>query len=418
MARQFDIPSFYKSEITSRIKQGRREVDPKKKDLSPATLDFGSVRFIFARHFGFCYGVENAIEIVYRTLEENPDKRIFLLSEMIHNPNVNTDLQSRGIRFIHTTLGEQLIPWDELTPDDLVVVPAFGTTVEIKEMLTRRGIDVRTYDTTCPFVEKVWTRGGQIGQQGFTVVIHGKPRHEETRATFSHSIQQAPTVVVRDREETLILADIITGKQRIERFYEVFGDTCSQGFDPEIHLARVGVINQTTMLASETHEIARLIKDALEERYGAEDIADQFADTSDTLCYASNENQNATYAMIDRGADVALVVGGYNSSNTSHLVELCQETISTFFINSSDDIQSDSRIQHFDLGSRSVVQTRDWLPATRPVDIILTCGASCPDIMLDNVLLRILSFFPDAPKVSEVLADYGNTVLHPVVSAS
>ncbi len=418
MARKFDIPGFYKSEITSRIKQGRRTVDPKKKDLSPAVLDFGSVRFIFARHFGFCYGVENAIEIVYKTLEENPGKRIFLLSEMIHNPNVNTDLQARGIQFIHTTLGEQLIPWDELTPDDLVVVPAFGTTVEIKEMLTRRGIDFCTYDTTCPFVEKVWTRGGQIGQQGFTVVIHGKPRHEETRATFSHSVQQAPTVVVRDREETLVLADIITGRQSGERFYEVFGENCSEGFDPELHLNRVGVINQTTMLASETHEIARLIREALAEKYGAKYIDDHFADTSDTLCYASNENQNATYAMIEKGADVALVVGGYNSSNTSHLVELCGETISTFFINSSKDILSDRQIRHFDLETRSIVATIDWLPATRPVDVILTCGASCPDIMLDDVLLRILSFFPDAPEVSEVLADFEQTVLHPVVSAS
>ncbi len=418
MARQFNIPSYYKSKITSRIKKGRQLVDPKKKDLAPTVLDFDSVRFIFARHFGFCFGVENAIEIVYKTLEENPDKRIYLLSEMIHNPNVNTDLQSRGIRFMHTTLGEQLISWDELTSEDLVVVPAFGTTVEIKEMLTRRGIDFCTYDTTCPFVEKVWTRGGQIGQQGFTVVIHGKPHHEETRATFSHSVQQAPTVVVRDREETLILADIIMGRQGGDRFFEVFGKNCSAGFNPEIHLDRVGVINQTTMLASETHEIARLIKDALEDRYGAENIADHFADTSDTLCYASNENQNATYAMIARGADLALVVGGYNSSNTSHLVELCEETISTYFINSSQDILSESRIQYFDLGSKSVVQTSGWLPASRPVDIILTCGASCPDIMLDEVLLRILSFFPDAPNVSEVLSDYENAVLHPVVSAS
>ncbi len=418
MARHFNIPSFYKSEITSRIKQGRQLVDPKKKDLSPSLLDFGSVRFIFARHFGFCFGVENAIEIVYKTLEENPDKRIYLLSEMIHNPNVNTDLQSKGIRFIHTTLGEQLIPWDELTPDDLVVVPAFGTTVEIKEMLTRRGIDFCTYDTTCPFVEKVWTRGGQIGQQGFTVVIHGKPRHEETRATFSHSVQQAPTVVVRDREETLILADIIKGRQGTERFFEVFGSNCSEGFDPEIHLNRVGVINQTTMLASETHEIARLINAALEEKYGAAHIDDHFADTSDTLCYASNENQNATYAMIEQGADVALVVGGYNSSNTSHLVELCEESISTFFINSSKDILSERQIRHFDLEKRSIVATIDWLPDTRPVDIILTCGASCPDIMLDDVLLRILSFYPDAPAVSEVLSDYERAVLQPVVSAS
>tara|TARA_B100001750_G_scaffold235555_1_gene238294 strand:+ start:421 stop:1677 length:1257 start_codon:yes stop_codon:yes gene_type:complete len=418
MVRQFQIPNFYKSEITSRIKRGRQSVDPKKKDLSPTVLNFGQVRFIFARHFGFCFGVENAIEIVYKTLVENPSKRIYLLSEMIHNPNVNTDLRSRGIRFIHTTRGEQLIPWDELTPDDLVVVPAFGTTVEIKEILTQRGIDFCTYDTTCPFVEKVWTRGNQIGQNGFTVVIHGKPLHEETRATFSHSVQQAPTLIVRDREETRILADIITGKQNKERFFEIFGKTCSEAFDPEIHLDRVGVINQTTMLAAETHEIGMLIKKALEERYGTENIVDHFADTSDTLCYASNENQNATYAMINKGADLALVVGGYNSSNTSHLVELCEEEINTFFINSSEDIVSESQIQHFNLHSKSIEQTDDWLPNKRPLEIILTCGASCPDIMLDDVLLRILSFFPDVPIVSEVLSEYENGVLNLIGSES
>ena len=418
MVRQFQIPNFYKSEITSRIKRGRQSVDPKKKDLSPTVLNFGQVRFIFARHFGFCFGVENAIEIVYKTLVENPSKRIYLLSEMIHNPNVNTDLRSRGIRFIHTTRGEQLIPWDELTPDDLVVVPAFGTTVEIKEILTQRGIDFCTYDTTCPFVEKVWTRGNQIGQNGFTVVIHGKPLHEETRATFSHSVQQAPTLIVRDREETRILADIITGKQDKERFFEIFGKTCSEAFDPEIHLDRVGVINQTTMLATETHEIGMLIKKALEERYGTENIVDHFADTSDTLCYASNENQNATYAMINKGADLALVVGGYNSSNTSHLVELCEEEINTFFINSSEDIVSESQIQHFNLHSKSIEQTDGWLPSKRPLEIILTCGASCPDIMLDDVLLRILSFFPDVPIVSEVLSEYENGVLNLIGSES
>ena len=172
------------------------------------------------------------------------------------------------------------------------------------------------------------------------------------------------------------------------------------------------------MLAAETHEIGMLIKKALEERYGTENIVDHFADTSDTLCYASNENQNATYAMINKGADLALVVGGYNSSNTSHLVELCEEEINTFFINSSEDIVSESQIQHFNLHSKSIEQTDDWLPNKRPLEIILTCGASCPDIMLDDVLLRILSFFPDVPIVSEVLSEYENGVLNLIGSES
>ena len=329
---------------------------------------------------GFCFGVENAIEIVYKTLEENPDKRIYLLSEMIHNPNVNTDLQSKGISFIHTTLGEQLIPWDELTPD------GSGRRSRIRHHggdqgdADPSGIDFCTYDTTCPFVEKVWDPRRPDRPAG---IYRRHSRETPARRDARDLLPQRPAGPDRrgpDREETLILADIIKGRQGTERFFEVFGSNCSEGFDPEIHLNRVGVINQTTMLASETHEIARLINAALEEKYGAAHIDDHFADTSDTLCYASNENQNATYAMIEQGADVALVVGGYNSSNTSHLVELCEESISTFFINSSKDILSERQIRHFDLEKRAIVATIDWLPDTRPVDIILTCGASCPTL--------------------------------------
>ena len=411
MARQFNIPDFYKSKITSRIKKFRQLLDPKKKDLAPTVLNFGSIRVIFARHFGFCFGVENAIEIIYQTLENNPNKNIYLLSEMIHNPNVNNDLLSRGVKFIHTTRGQQLIPWESLTPEDLVVVPAFGTTVEIKNLLTKMGVDFCTYDTTCPFVEKVWTRGQQIGQQGFTVVIHGKPFHEETRATFSHSIQEAPTLVVRDPNEAKTLGDIITGKKDIKKFFEIFGNNCSEGFNPKKDLERIGVINQTTMLASETHQIVEIIRVALKKRFGTENITNHFADTSDTLCYASNENQNATYAMIEKGGDLALVVGGYNSSNTSHLVDLCNEKIKTFFISSSENLLSKNQIKHFDLKSKSVITTESWLPKKRPIDIILTCGASCPDIMLDNVLLRLLSFFPDSTDISAVLSDYESKIL-------
>ena len=170
MARQFDIPAFYKSPVITRVKQARQIQDARKRDLSPTTLDFGPLRLLLARHFGFCFGVENAIEIAYRTVESHPDRRIFLLSEMIHNPNVNSDLRDRGVRFIFTPAGEQLVSWEELTPDDIVIVPAFGTTVEIQQELDARGIDPFTYNTTCPFVEKVWNRGEQLGQ---TVEVFG-----------------------------------------------------------------------------------------------------------------------------------------------------------------------------------------------------------------------------------------------------
>ena len=219
MARQFHIPDFYKSPIISRVKKYRQLHDPRKQDLLPTVLDFGPVRFILARHFGFCFGVENAVEIAYRTLQENSDKRIFFLSEMIHNPAVNQDLQERGVRFIFSSAGEHLIAWDELTAEDIVVVPAFGASVEVQDALAQRGLDPYTYNTTCPFVERVWKRSAQLGSSGYTVIVHGKASHEETRATFSHSIQNAPTVVVLNLEETHILGDIIRGRLEPNVFF-------------------------------------------------------------------------------------------------------------------------------------------------------------------------------------------------------
>jgi 4-hydroxy-3-methylbut-2-en-1-yl diphosphate reductase len=296
-------------------------------------LDFGPVRFIIPRHFGFCYGVENAIEIAYRALEEHPEKaaqqRIFLLSEMIHNPHVNDDLRARGIRFLRTTTGEQLIPFDELGPEDVVIIPAFGTTREITEALARRGVSTEAYNTTCPFVEKVWKRSEQIGKKDYTIVVHGKRFHEETRATFSHARANAPVVVVRDLAEAEKLARVIRGEEDAAYFFREFDDRYSEGFDPERDLRSIGVVNQTTMLASETQAIADLMKEAVRARYGSDDLQRHFADTSDTLCYATKENQDATYAVIEHGADMAIVVGGFNSSNTSHLVELCGDEMPT-----------------------------------------------------------------------------------------
>lgn len=406
MARQFEIPTFYKSDIISRVKRARQVQDSKKRDLRPSVLDFGPVRFFLARHFGFCFGVENAIEIAYKTLDEHGDKRVFFLSEMIHNPNVNQDLQDRGVQFIFTPSGEQLVDWDLLTPDDIVVVPAFGTTVEIQGALEQRGIDPYTYNTTCPFVEKVWKRSAQLGAGDYTVVIHGKASHEETRATFSHTIQSARAVVVLDLKEAHLLGGIIRGELGVDVFQERFGHKCSDGFDPLLHLSRLGVVNQTTMLASETREIARIIRQALVDRYGADHIDDHFADTSDTLCYATNENQNATYALIEQTADLALVVGGYNSSNTSHIVELCEAEMPTYFVKNANELLSNLEIQHFMLSTRKVTTTTHWLPSKRPLDIALTSGASCPDAVVDDVLLRVLSFFDEVHAIEDVLQPY------------
>jgi len=203
--KKFNIPVYYRSAITGKIKEARRIKDLRKKDFSPTVLDFGPVQFVLARHFGFCYGVENAIEISYKALEENEGKNVYLLSQMIHNQEVNNDLESRGIKFIMDTDGTQFIPWEKIAKDDVVIVPAFGMTLEIEQVLRDKGVEVQKYNTTCPFVEKVWNRAESLGIENYTIIIHGKPKHEETRATFSHSAHHGPSVIVRDMEDAIRL---------------------------------------------------------------------------------------------------------------------------------------------------------------------------------------------------------------------
>lgn len=390
--RSFTIPTHYRSDLIGRLKAFRKAQDPKKKDLSPTVLDLGPVRFVFARHFGFCYGVENAIEISYKALEENPGKRLFLLSQMIHNPAVNEDLTSRGMRFIQDTHGQMLMDWSELKADDIVIIPAFGTTLETEAKLRTLGIDPLKHNTTCPFVEKVWNRSAQLGQKDYSVVIHGKASHEETRATFSHTAQGAPAVIVKDMAETQELGRIILGELPLSRFHELFGTRCTQGFDPAKDLARIGVVNQTTMLATETQAIADHLKNVMARKHGEADLKAHFADTRDTLCYATNDNQDATSELLKAEADLALVVGGYNSSNTSHLVELLEQRFPTYYIKDETEILSSEAIQHFNYPAHTLETTNNWLPTKRPLTIILTSGASCPDTLLDRVMLKVLGF--------------------------
>jgi len=388
--KKFDIPPHYKSSIISHIKELRKKDDPRKKDFTPTRLDFGPVVFLIARHFGFCYGVENAIEIAYKTINENPGKRIFLLSEMIHNPHVNDDLKSRGIEFIMDNYGTQFIQWDEITSDDIVIIPAFGTTIEIENLLKEKGIDTVKYNTTCPFVEKVWNRAEAIGKENYTIIIHGKHKHEETRATFSHSIQNSPSLIVRDIEETKLLCKVILGEKPAEEFYKFFAGKYSSGFDVEKDLLKVGVVNQTTMLASETQAIADLIRDTMIKKYSTENIKEHFADTRDTLCYATNDNQSATIGLMKESADLAIVVGGYNSSNTSHLVELLEEKFPTYFISEASKILSRNEIKHFDIHQQIELTTQNFLPSKEKITIALTSGASCPDSIVDQVILKII----------------------------
>jgi 4-hydroxy-3-methylbut-2-en-1-yl diphosphate reductase len=404
--KKFNIPDVYKSSVISRIKDYRKIEDPRKRNFIPTILDFGPVRFFIARHFGFCYGVENAIEIAYKTIEENPGKRIFLLSEMIHNPEVNNDLLSRGVKFLLDTSGNHLFNWDELTGDDVVIIPAFGTTLEIEKKLNEIEINPYRYNTTCPFVEKVWNRSAQLGEKDYTVIIHGKHYHEETRATFSHSIKSSPALIVKDLSETKFLADVIAGIEGKDEFYEFFKDKFSPGFDPEINLNKIGVVNQTTMLATETQAIADYLKQAMINKYGKENISKHFADTRDTLCYATYDNQQATIELLNEKADFAVVVGGYNSSNTSHLVELCREKLTVYFISGDEKILSPHEIKHFDIYLKKEIVASNYIPEKNVVDIILTSGASCPDSVLDRVLQKLLSFFRNTRSIESVLSDY------------
>jgi 4-hydroxy-3-methylbut-2-enyl diphosphate reductase len=410
--KKFDVPVFYRSPLITAIKNKRKAEDKLKKDFSPTLVDFGNLQIYLARHFGFCYGVENAIDISFRIIEENAGKRIYLLSEMIHNPQVNEDLKSRGVQFLMDTKGNLLIPFENLQPEDIVIVPAFGTTLKIEQQLLASGVEIEKYNTTCPFVRKVWNKAEAIAKENYTVVVHGKPRHEETRATFSHSAVNAPTVVIKDMKEAIRLADYILERKELDNFYKEFEGQYSPGFNVEEDLKRIGVVNQTTMLASDTQTIAEYLREVMIVKYKltTENIETHFADTRDTLCYATNDNQGAVYALLDTPANFAIVVGGYNSSNTSHLVELCEKKLPTYFIRSADDIVSSRQINHYKIDRKEEVTTLSYLPEKKPAKILITSGASCPDALVEQVIRKLLEFYkcPSTidDEIERVLNDY------------
>ncbi len=404
--KSFDVPIIYRSPLITAIKKKRKELDKMKKDFTPTLLDFGPLQIYLARHFGFCYGVENAIEIAFRTVEENPGKRIFLLSEMIHNPQVNADLQAHGVQFLQDTYGKELIPFSEIKEEDIVIIPAFGTTLEIEKKLNDIGIQTEKYNTTCPFVEKVWNRSEVIAKKNYTIVIHGKPQHEETRATFSHAASNAPSVVVKDMNQAKELAKYITGEKPAAQFAEEFKGQFSPDFDVNKDLQRIGVVNQTTMLASDTQAIADFLKQVMTDTFKPADIAERFADTRDTLCYATNDNQTAVSGMLQTDASLAILVGGYNSSNTSHLVELCEEKLPAYFINSEEKILSAREILHYNFHTKEEILTADFIPAAEPVKILITSGASCPDALVEGVINKLTSFYPSARNIDQLIGEF------------
>ena len=398
--KQFSIPARYRSPFIASIKKQRKEADKLKKDFSPTTIDLGNLEIKLARHFGFCYGVENAIEIAFETIAQNQGKRIYLLSEMIHNPIVNEDLLSSGLQFLMDTKGNMLIPFEDLKADDVVIIPAFGTTLAIEEKLRTIGIQIEKYNTTCPFVEKVWNRAEQIAQKGYSIIVHGKPTHEETRATFSHSDVHAPTLVINDMEEAIILGEYMKGQRDYQDFDTHFKGRYSFHFNPEKDLEKIGVVNQTTMLATDTQAIADYLKQVIAEKNGLESdkVSSFFADTRDTLCYATNDNQTAVRTLLAENADFAIVIGGRNSSNSSHLVELCEEKLPTYFIQSETDLLSENTILAYNWRTHEEYKKDNYLPSSEKVKILITSGASCPDAVVEAVINRLSQLVPGSKR--------------------
>ena len=393
--KQFDVPNFYKSELLSNIKERRKQEDKLKKDFTPTLVDYGNLQIYLARHFGFCYGVENAIEIAFRTIEENKGKKIYLLSEMIHNPKVNDDLKKLGVIFLQDTYGKQLIPFDDITKQDVVIIPAFGTTIEIEKKLKAKEISIEKYNTTCPFVEKVWNRSQQIAEKGYSIIIHGKPKHEETRATFSQVSVHTPALIVKNMSEAIRLSKYIKKELPATDFYNEFEGRFSENFNLEKDLQKIGVVNQTTQLASDTQAISEFLKNTMFDFYQLEpkNISERFADTRDTLCYATNDNQTAVIGMLETKADLAIVIGGRNSSNTSHLVELCENKLPTYFIDEACKLISKNEIVHCDWKTKEEKLTNNYLPNKDVTKILITSGASCPDAVVEKVINRLVSFF-------------------------
>jgi 4-hydroxy-3-methylbut-2-enyl diphosphate reductase len=399
----------------------------------PATLDFGAVRYIIPSHFGFCLGVKNAIERAYETLAENPGRRVFMLSELIHNPFVNEDLLRRGLRFLQTDKGlpfgtdGRIAPaggpdpllWDTLTSDDIVIIPAFGATDDDKKRLVRKGIRVAQFDATCMLVEKVWKAARAFGREGYSIIIHGKSEHEETKATFSNTRRHAPSIIIRNLEEAKMLGDFIAVPTEAKRMALLtrFVGLHTPGFDPARHLDRIAVVNQTTLLMNETASIIDYFKSLFVAKYGEHAGPDHVGGASkkDTLCYATQVNQDALQRALAEPLDAAFILGGKNSSNTYQLYRLCQQKLGprAFFIQSEANISSRDELTHYVFpsagpGKGGHMEVHPlWPGDDTPKHVLITGGASCPDGLVQQVVTRINSFFPPQRlrTIEAVLAD-------------
>jgi 4-hydroxy-3-methylbut-2-en-1-yl diphosphate reductase len=429
-AQDPEAGAIYQSKLCAAIKALARRHE--RTAAAPILLDFGAVHYLVPSHFGFCLGVKNAIERAYETLTENPGRRVFMLSELIHNPFVNDDLVRRGLRYLQTDKG---VPhasgpggpdlWDTLTPEDIVIIPAFGATDEDKRRLVRKGIAIRQHDATCMLVEKVWKAARVYGREGYTVIIHGKHEHEETKATFSNTRRYAPALIVRNMEETRRLGEMILSGPSNSRFQEAFAGRFTEGFSAERDLSRIAVVNQTTLLLNETREIIAYLRDVFAEKFGRDEpgtpsrVGGQ--GRNDTLCYATQVNQDALARALAEPLDAAFVVGGKNSSNTYQLYRLCEQRLGqrAFFIQSEDNILSSREVEHYvfpskglaghgaNLERRPLWDAAPPKPGSAPQRILVTGGASCPDGIIQQVIFRINSFYPrgELRDIESVLAD-------------
>src|SRR5262245_53586075 len=351
------------------------------------TLQTGRLTVHLAREFGFCYGVDRAVDYAYQTRRRFPDARVYLTGEIIHNPHVNTQLRDMGIGF----LSDDPSALHRLTSGDVVILPAFGVTVGMLQQLEARGCTL--IDTTCGSVLNVWKNVRRYAEQGYTSIIHGKVWHEETQATASQAVQSGGQyLVVVDEAETAVTCEYIRHGGRAERLLEHFKHAVSDGFDPDRDLRRVGLANQTTMLMSESLRVADQFKAAMLDRFGTEAL-DVHYQAFDTICSATQDRQDAVQALLaEKTIDLMIVIGGYNSSNTCNLARLCAERSPTYHIADPSCLLSPSQIRHRPIGTKSESVSQDWLPLTGPVSVGLSSGASTPDNLVGAVVMTLAGF--------------------------
>ena len=351
------------------------------------TFTSGRLTVYLAREFGFCYGVDRAVDYAYQTRERFPDRPVFLTGEIIHNPHVNDKLRAMGIHF----LSDDRAAIDRLGPNDVVILPAFGVTVAMLQQLDRRGCTL--IDTTCGSVLNVWKNVRRYAEGGFTSIIHGKMWHEETQATASQAVEYGGKyLVVFDRAETQVVCDYIRGACGRAVFDRKFANAASPGFDPDRDLQRIGLANQTTMLMTESLEIGDMIRAAMLDRYGESTLSEHYQ-AFDTICSATQDRQDAVVALLrEKAIDLMIVIGGYNSSNTANLARICAASRPTFHIADPECLVSATEIRHRRVGTKAEVVTRDWLPTDRAIVVGLTSGASTPDNLVGAAIARLEAF--------------------------